>query len=94
MIVIIIKLHQSCPVLMTKSIIIFYWRQHFILTLRLPYLTLYREPLPLQVYTGHWQKSPHVTHFQRHPVEYQELMVAFLERVGMIEPARQRATSI
>ncbi|ROT60676.1 hypothetical protein C7M84_021785 [Penaeus vannamei] len=47
-----------------------------------------------QVYTGHWQKSPHVTHFQRHPVEYQELMVAFLERVGMIEPARQRATSI
>ncbi|XP_042862634.1 transmembrane protein 53-B-like [Penaeus japonicus] len=47
-----------------------------------------------KVFTGHWQKSPHVTHFQRHPVEYQELMVAFLERVGMIEPTRQRATSI
>lgn len=46
------------------------------------------------VYVKCWQDSTHVSHYLRHRKEYEAEVVAFMERIGMIEPSRQRATSV
>ncbi|KAK7081995.1 hypothetical protein SK128_014242 [Halocaridina rubra] len=45
------------------------------------------------VYTKCWEHSRHVSHYRMHPKEYEELVLVFLEKIGMIEPARQAASS-
>ncbi|XP_050687710.1 uncharacterized protein LOC126981073 isoform X1 [Eriocheir sinensis] len=48
----------------------------------------------IPVYTRCWKDSVHVSHYLKHRKEYEAEVVAFMERVGMIEPSRQRATSL
>ncbi|XP_045601040.1 uncharacterized protein [Procambarus clarkii] len=45
------------------------------------------------VYVKCWKDSTHVSHYLKHRREYEDEVVAFLERVGVIEPTRQRASS-
>lgn len=46
-----------------------------------------------QIFTKCWEHSRHVSHYRMHPKEYEELVLSFLEKIGMILPARQRASS-
>lgn len=52
------------------------------------------EAKNIPVYTRCWKDSPHVSHYLRYRKEYEAEVLAFMERVGMIESSRQRATSI
>lgn len=60
----------------------------------LPTITCLTSFKFLQVYTRCWKDSVHVSHYLKHRKEYEAEVVAFMERVGMIEPSRQRATSL
>ncbi|KAK7071077.1 hypothetical protein SK128_024599 [Halocaridina rubra] len=58
--------------------------------------TIYRkwEAKNIPVYTKCFKGSPHVSHYMVHRKEYEDVITAFLERIGMLEPAAQRATSV
>ncbi|XP_045600988.2 transmembrane protein 53-B isoform X2 [Procambarus clarkii] len=45
------------------------------------------------VYIKCWKDSTHVSHYMKYRTEYEEEVAAFLERIGIIEPTRQRASS-
>ncbi|KAK7081996.1 hypothetical protein SK128_014243 [Halocaridina rubra] len=45
------------------------------------------------VYYKCWKGSKHVSHYSKYPKEYEDFLLTFMERIGMIEPARQSASS-
>lgn len=47
-----------------------------------------------QVYTRCWKGSMHVSHYLKHRKDYEAEVLAFLERIGLTEPTRHRATSL
>lgn len=57
---------------------------------------LYRkwEAKNMPVYTKCFKGSKHVSHYMMHRKEYEEEVMAFVERIGILEPAIQRASSI
>lgn len=46
------------------------------------------------VYVKCWKDSTHVSHYLKHRKEYEGEVVAFLEHIGIVEPTRQRASSV
>lgn len=50
------------------------------------------EAKGFSVYTRCWKGSMHVSHYLKHRKDYEAEVTAFLERIGMIEPTRHRAT--
>lgn len=52
------------------------------------------EAKGLPVYTKCFNGSPHVSHYMMHRKEYEETILAFMEKVGMVEPAVQEASSV
>lgn len=45
------------------------------------------------VFVKCWEKSRHVSHYRLHPKEYEDHVIAFLERLRLIEQVRHRASS-
>uniref|UniRef100_A0A0B6Z0V1 Uncharacterized protein n=2 Tax=Arion vulgaris TaxID=1028688 RepID=A0A0B6Z0V1_9EUPU len=41
-----------------------------------------------------WESSPHVSHFHRHPDEYVDAVLNFLEHIGMTKPEAMKNTQI
>ncbi|XP_068226514.1 uncharacterized protein [Palaemon carinicauda] len=52
------------------------------------------EAKNIPVYTKCFEGSPHVSHYMMHRKAYEETVLAFMEKVGMVEPAVQEASSV
>ncbi|XP_076053906.1 uncharacterized protein LOC143032774 [Oratosquilla oratoria] len=52
------------------------------------------EAKGIPVFVKCWDRSPHVSHYHRHRHEYEAQVMAFLERVGMIEPATAKIRAV
>lgn len=63
----------------------------FFLLIPLLAISLLKFFLVLKVFTKCFESSPHVSHFTKYKKEYAEEVTAFLERVGMLQPVKDRA---
>ncbi|RXG70362.1 Transmembrane protein 53-A [Armadillidium vulgare] len=49
------------------------------------------EEMGIEVFTKCFEKSSHVAHFRLHKSEYEEEVIAFLEKIGILHATRKRA---